>query len=329
MKVFMIGATGFLGYHATRLFLERGHEVATISLPPMPEEDLLPREVQCTLGNIDEMTDEALISLMSGFNTFIFAAGRDERTPPKAPAYEFFHKHNVASCSRMIQLAKEAGCTRAVVLNSYFSYFAREWPQFNLTAHHPYIRSRVVQADAAIQTGGAEMEVMILELPYIFGAMPGRIPLWKEVLLDRFKKSKKIFFMEGGTACVTVKQVSQAIVGAAEKGKGGMRYPVGGTNITWDKLFKKLSDLAFEETKKMQKVPKWILKLAVMGESRKHRKKGLEGGLNSVKYMDVQCSKTFLDPSVAAEALGVEPDDLDTALKETVLACYPENHPDR
>ena len=323
MNVFMIGSTGFLGFLATQLFLERGHKVATISLPPMPARDLLPEEVQCTLGNIDEMTEEELIAMMTGYDTFVFAAGRDERVTPKAPAYDYFYKHNVESCRRMISLAKKAGCTRAVVLNSYFSYFDRIWPQFKLAKHHPYIRSRVNQAADAIAAGGDDMEVMILELPYIFGAMPGRVPLWKDVLLDRFRDSAKIHYMDGGTAAVTVRQVGQAIVGAAEKGKGGTCYPIGGTNISWDELYRKLSDLACGTSKPMQKIPKWILKLAVRGIDKKNRKEGLEAGINSYRYMDVQCSKAFIDPAIAADALGVTPDDLDASLKETVAACYP------
>ena len=37
MKVFMIGGTGLLGSAAAQLFIDKGHSVKTLSLPPLPE----------------------------------------------------------------------------------------------------------------------------------------------------------------------------------------------------------------------------------------------------------------------------------------------------
>ena len=323
MKVFIIGATGFLGYHATRIFLDRGHEVSTVSLPPMPSDDLLPTGVTCSLADINELTDDEISEMMDSPDAVVFAAGADERTVPKAPAWEFFKKHNVDSCNRIMRIAKDSGCKRAVVLNSYFAYFDRIWPKYGLAKHNPYIKSRVMQADEAIKIGGDAMAVMILELPYIFGYVPGRVPLWKDVLLDQFKERKSIPCFLGGTACVTARQVGEAIVGAVEQGEGGMKYPIGGVNINWDYLYRRLADLMGMEDKKLQMVPKWILKVAFRGITRKERAQGLESGADHVRMADIYCSETYIDPDIAHEKLGVMPDDFEAALVETVKACYP------
>ena len=37
MKVFMIGGTGLLGCEAARIFIERGHDVTSVALPPLPQ----------------------------------------------------------------------------------------------------------------------------------------------------------------------------------------------------------------------------------------------------------------------------------------------------
>ena len=42
MKVFMIGGTGLLGSEAAKVLIERGHEVTSIALPPLPEGAVLP-----------------------------------------------------------------------------------------------------------------------------------------------------------------------------------------------------------------------------------------------------------------------------------------------
>ena len=44
MKVFMIGGTGLLGCEAARIFIERGHQVKSVALPPLPEGAPIPRK---------------------------------------------------------------------------------------------------------------------------------------------------------------------------------------------------------------------------------------------------------------------------------------------
>ncbi len=46
MNVFMIGGTGLLGSQAAKELIERGHEVTSIALPPLPEGAVLPPEMK-------------------------------------------------------------------------------------------------------------------------------------------------------------------------------------------------------------------------------------------------------------------------------------------
>jgi hypothetical protein len=128
--------------------------------------------------------------------------------------------------------------------------------------------------------------------------------------------------MDGGTACVTVRQVAQAIVGAAERGEAGARYPVGGVNISWKELYGKLHAL-LGGAERYRRTPKWLLKALVRFVDLSNTLRGLEAGLDHSRFMDLQCSETYIDPAIAAGALGVLADDFDMALRETVAACYP------
>lgn len=187
-------------------------------IAPAPPDGLFPQEVEIHLGNLEEMTDEELVSLFVGKNVLVFAAGVDDRVTPRKPAYPYFKKHNVDSVKRVFTLARQAGVKRGVVLGSYFAYFERIWPELKLAEKHPYIRSRVEQTRAAFEAGQEEMSISVLELPYIFGSIPGRIPLWKP-LLDYAFSPNLLFYPAGGTTCVTVHQVARAICGAVEKGR--------------------------------------------------------------------------------------------------------------
>ena len=79
MKVFMIGGTGLLGSEAAKVLIERGHEVVSIALPPLPKGAVLPEKMKIEFGNYLEMSDDELREKLAGCEGFVFAAGVDER----------------------------------------------------------------------------------------------------------------------------------------------------------------------------------------------------------------------------------------------------------
>ena len=65
MKVFMIGGTGLLGCAAAQLFIDKGHTVKSVALPPLPEGAPIPPEMELVWGNYLEMTDDEIKAMMS------------------------------------------------------------------------------------------------------------------------------------------------------------------------------------------------------------------------------------------------------------------------
>ena len=107
MKVFMIGGTGLLGSEAAKVLIERGHEVTSIALPPLPEGAVLPPEMKIEYGNYLEMSDDELRAYLTGCEGFVFAAGVDERVEGPAPIYNLYKKYNIDPINRLLKLAKE------------------------------------------------------------------------------------------------------------------------------------------------------------------------------------------------------------------------------
>lgn len=319
MKVMIIGGTGFLGYHAAHELLNRGHKVSLLGLPPAPAEGLFPGEVEIVLGNLEKMTDAELVSLFTGQEALIFAAGVDDRVTPRRPAYPYFQKYNVDSVKRVFTLARLAGVKRGVVLGSYFAYFDRIWPELKLAEKHPYIRSRVEQTRAAFEAGQEAMSISVLELPYIFGSMPGKTPLWKP-LLNYIYSPLPLFYPAGGTTCVTVHQVAQAICGAVERGAPRQCYPIGGENLTWVQLLEKFCRLG-GKPKKVITLPTWLVKIGAGFLAGIHIVKGLESGLEPVSFIALQTRNTFIDSTEVRTELGYDEEDLTQALEETIKAC--------
>ena len=81
----MIGGTGLIGSEGARALIEHGHEVSTLSLPPVPAGSMLPDEMKIDFGNYMEMTDKEIKEKMSGCEAFVFAAGVDERIEANSP----------------------------------------------------------------------------------------------------------------------------------------------------------------------------------------------------------------------------------------------------
>ena len=54
---------------------------------------------------------------------------------------------------------------------------------------------------------------------------------------------------------------------------------------------------------------------------RKQNKEGIDGGLNRVKFTMLQCSNLFIDKKEGCDFLGVQPDDIESAIGDSVKLC--------
>lgn len=318
MKVCIVGGTGLLGSEAARELIKKGHHVLSLALPPVPEGAPLPPEMELKLGNYMQMADKELRSLLAGCGGLIFAAGVDERLEGPPPIYEMFKKYNITPLERLLRLAKEEGVQSAVICGSYFSYFDKLWPEKQLSRWHPYIRSRRDQEQMALSFAGQGFHVALLELPYIFGAQPGRKPVWV-FLVEMLQGMKKAtLYPKGGTTMLTARQVGQALAGALERNRGGNCFPIGYYNMTWREMLTMFHKHMGCTDKKIITIPKWLFRMGSKQLVAKQRSAGHEGGLNMQKFADLQCSNLFIDKSQGCELLGVEPDDIDAAIGESV-----------
>lgn len=320
MKVFIVGGTGFLGYYTVKELLRKGHSVSTMALPPLPREDLMPSEVEVILGDYSKLADEEIQQMLAGCEGLIFAAGVDDRVVPKAPAYEFFRKGNVQATERWVRLARLAGVRQVVVFSSYFAALDKKMPELHLSENHPYVRSRREQIEIAKQEAGESLKVSFLMLPYIFGSMPGRVPLWKPLVQYLTSWMPILFYPAGGSAMVAVEEVAQAAVRALEVAKQGEEYEIVAENLTWKEMIDRLLK-TIGKSKPVMTVPTSAVRFGGWLVTQSHKRKGLEGGLNLTKFAELQTNNAFLELSTSRQELGYDGSDLDSAFRDTMLAC--------
>ena len=319
MRVFIIGGTGFLGYYTVRELLARGHSVSTIALEPLPPSDPMPPEVQVRIANFNKLSDDEVLAMLEGVEGIIYAAGVDDRVVPKRPAYPFFYRGNVLPAQRLARLARQAGVRHLVVFNSYFSTMARRWPELELEEKHPYIRSRVEQIAAVNAEAGDSLVASYLMLPYIFGYVPGKAPLWTPIISYLRSAFPLVFYPAGGSAMVSVQEVASAAVRALESGRPGAEYEISTENLTWVQWLERLMQILGRQ-KSILTLPKWLVKFGMSFVKLNFLLKGQEGGLNPIPFVELQTRNSFLDGEGTRAELGYPQGDLETALRETVEA---------
>ena len=320
MKVFMIGGTGLLGCEAARIFIERGHEVKSVALPPLPEGAPIPEEMELEFCNIYAKTDDEIKAMMEGYDCFVFAAGIDERVEFPAPVYDAYYKYNIQPLERILPLCKEIGMKSAVILGSYFAYLAKQRPDMKLTEKHPYIRSRIAQEEVAFSFADENFDVAVLELPYIFGTQPGRKPVWV-ILIEQIKMMDKLpltMYPGGGTAMLTVRQVGEVIVGAAEKSKGAKAWPISMYNQTWKEFLKIVyAARGMGENRKILSVAPWMMRMGLGKVKKEYAAKGIESGIDVDGLADIMDINLFIDRKYAVE-LGATEDDIKAAITDSI-----------
>jgi len=328
-QVIIVGGTGLLGYHAGLEFLKRGYEVSALAIPDINLEGWFPGEIKVVHEDVFSATQERLAAWMKGHYAMVYAMGPDDRTIPVAPAAQFFQEKLVNTSARVFKAAKEAGVKRAVLLGSYFHHFHRESPHMRLAHRHPYIGARVDQEEAVLEAVGSDMDVMILELPYIFGTMPRRVPLWKEVFFDRLLKMNPIFYPDGGSTMVCAGNVAEAIAGAVLRGEHAHRYAIGDDNLRWKEMFA-IMFKAIGVQRRFIHVPHWMAAIAGWYLMFLERRRSKEPGLHlAYIFKDVISKDFFLETVHSSTILGYGSCDIREAIARTARACFPDGYHNR
>lgn len=315
-KVLVIGGLGFIGYHLVKTLESNDYAVSILNRSAPSKIDATQ---EILVADINNISDEDLQNLLQPFDYVVFAGGSDDRKAPVGDNYTFFYKENVLPCLRLVNLAKQTNIQKIIILGSYFTYFHRHKPEWKLAEIHPYIRSRVAQINEPVAASDGTPAVIILELPYIFGAAPDKIPLWQP-LIEYIQKIPWIFYTNGGTNIVSVEAVALAILSAIRYAKHGESLPVGGENLQWTEMLTQLMQ-AMGVKKRIFLIPTPILRVFGWLTRLFFRLTGKQSGLDAYHYISVQSSCTFLDTAESQKKLQYPTSDLKKAFQDTVDAC--------
>lgn len=323
MKICMIGGTGLLGCEAAIQMIKQGHQVSTLSLPPLPAGAPIPEEMEVIFQDINKWTDAEIEEWLTGADAFVFAAGVDERVEMEGPVLPKYHKFNIAPLERIFPICKKVGVKRATVLGSYFAYWAKMHPEKPdyCSDRNPYVQSRLAQEEYCKSMADDNFAVDVLELPYIFGVQPGRKPVWT-ILVEKTQMMDGLPFSMypwGGTAMLTCRQVGECICGSATReSKGFEALPCACYNMKWRPFLKIVYNArGMGANRPIVYVPAAAMKLGLFGILKDYKERGIESGTSLFTTADLMADDIFIDTGIA-EKLGATPDDIESAIFDSI-----------
>lgn len=320
MRVVVLGSSGFLGRSIVAELSGHGHDVIGVSRRGL----LCPEAPGASAMALDVVaTDEAGLDLvLAGADVVVYCLGPDDRERVPAPADAYFQRLLVDPTVRVAAAAARTGVARLVVLGSYFTAFDRAHPQWELAARHPYIQARRDQQEQA-RAAAVGVETSVLEIPFVFGALPGIVPMWKSYLVEPTRRSPLVAYAPTGTnAAVTNTDVAQAVSALMSGDVPAGDYPLATDNYSFARLTRIIADALGQPRKRVVTVPPPILAAGIRAEGWRVRLTGKDSGL-TLRHLvhDILARDLSLDPTAYGSTLGLTPRSLDDVVAATVAAC--------
>jgi dihydroflavonol-4-reductase len=248
MKVFVTGATGFVGHHVARALAAEG---ADLRLLVRKSSNLQNLEGIAGETHVGDLADpESLRPALVGCDAVMHVAA-DYRLWIRDPAT--MYRVNVDGTRELLRMAREAGVARVVYTSSVATmHFRTDGLVINedtpvslkdMVGH--YKRSKFLAEQEAIKAakaGAADggQTVIILNPTTPIGPNDAKPTPTGRIFVD-FLNGKFPAYMDTGLNLVDVAEVARTHVAALTVGTPGKRYILGGENLTLKQILDKMS----------------------------------------------------------------------------------------
>jgi dihydroflavonol-4-reductase len=245
MKVFITGATGFVGGHVARAYAARGATLRLLTRSSSNLAGLEGLDAETVLGDLRQA--EGLRSALTGCDALVHVAA-DYRLWVRDP--EEMMAANVGGTRDLLRLAREVGVPKVVYTSSVATMgfkadgtIVDEATPVSLDDMiGAYKRSKYLAELEAIAAAKAGQHVMILNPTTPIGAGDAKPTPTGRILVDFLNKNFPAY-VETGLNLVDVGEVARMHVVALERGRPGERYILGGENLTLKQILDRLSAL--------------------------------------------------------------------------------------
>ncbi len=256
MRVFITGATGFVGGHVARAYAAEGATLRLLTRQTSRLDSLAGIEADMVIGDLRE--PEKLRSALQGCGVLVHVAA-DYRLWVRDPAE--MYAANVDGTRELLKIAREVGVQRVVYTSSVATMgFKSDGSIVNEDAPvslsdmiGSYKRSKFLGEQEAIRAAQAGQHVIILNPTTPIGAGDAKPTPTGRIIVD-FLNKKFPAYVDTGLNLVEVAEVARMHVVALEQGRPGERYILGGENLTLKQILDRMSSITGLPSPRM-KVP--------------------------------------------------------------------------
>jgi nucleoside-diphosphate-sugar epimerase len=233
MRILVVGGTGMIGGHAALRLKSVGHAVEIAARKPAALGSAL---TELPFNRIDYVNEPADRELLARFDAVVFCAGNDIRHIPQDGDQDaHWRAANSEAVPRFLAVAKRAGVRHAVLIGSFYAQAAP-----HLVTKSSYVASRLAADEGARALADETFHVVVLNAPFVVGHVPGLVvPVYQAMANWALGRMPQVgrFAMAGGVNVISTDTLSDAIVGALERGQNGKAYLIGDRNLTFQDYF--------------------------------------------------------------------------------------------
>ena len=243
MKAFLTGGTGFIGANVVRALLARGFEVRALVRPGSDRRNLEGLDIELVQGDVRDFRSVKRAMQDCGL-VFHVAAMYSFWVRPRRLIYEV----NVDGTRNVLQAALELRAERVVYTSSVAALGLREdgRPADENTPVNPkhiigdYKKSKYLAQEVALAYAKKGLPVVIVNPTFPVGPYDIKPTPTGQVIRD-FLERRMPAYLETGMNVVAASDVAEGHLLAAEKGRIGEKYILGGENLTMRELLEALS----------------------------------------------------------------------------------------
>ncbi|MFH1055308.1 MAG: NAD-dependent epimerase/dehydratase family protein [Candidatus Altiarchaeota archaeon] len=254
-KVFVTGASGFIGSNLVRRLVEDGHDVSAM-MNRHPYHPLLEGvKFERVVGNLTEPTSfrEALAGCDTVYHCAALITFRGGYNEP--------YKVNVEGTRNILDVSLGARVRRFVFTSACVTLGISKSPDVVLDESSKfappkswvYANTKHLAEEMVMSYSKKGMDTVSLNPSTVYGA--GDHSLNSGFTIKKVAEGKAIFAPPGGTSYVSVNDVVDAHILAMNKGVSGERYIISRENLTYKELFNRIAD-AVKSTRVKYVLPK-------------------------------------------------------------------------
>jgi dihydroflavonol-4-reductase len=243
MRVFLTGATGFVGGHVARAYAEAGAELRLLTRATSSRKGIQGIAAEMVVGDLRE--PERLRTALRGCDALVHVAA-DYRLWVRDP--KAMYAANVNGTRELLRIAREEGVAKVVYTSSVAtmgfkadgSIVDEATPVAIADMIGHYKRSKFLAEQEAIAAARAGQHVMVLNPTTPIGPGDAKPTPTGRIIVD-FLNKKFPAYVDTGLNLVDVGEVARMHVVALDRGAIGERYILGGENLTLKQILDRMS----------------------------------------------------------------------------------------